>query len=131
MKDSIIRTGITEAVTHAAGVPFEYGVMDCCKFAASVVQAQTGTNPMENFPYASEEEAREIVRRHGTMLGLVTAVLGEPSDTFGEGDVVLVNIPRIGDTVGVMGREGVLLKTQSGVIKVKPHRLIAGWRICR
>ena len=37
------------AVEAAKGIPFQWGVHDCCHFSATCVEAMTGTNPLTPF----------------------------------------------------------------------------------
>lgn len=71
--------------------PFEWGVSDCCQFAADVVLALTGTDHRAAFPqYGSREEAEAIIAQHGGMVGLLSSVLGEakPVARAMRGDVI-------------------------------------------
>lgn len=59
--------------------PLEWGVWDCCQFAAECVLVQTGVDHRAAFPlYASETEALEIVADHDGMGGLLSSLFGPP-----------------------------------------------------
>lgn len=40
---------LSDYISSKRGEPFEYGVNDCCMFAAGAVEAMTGVDPMEEF----------------------------------------------------------------------------------
>jgi len=40
---------LSDYIASKRDEPFEYGVNDCCMFAAGAVEAMTGENPMEEF----------------------------------------------------------------------------------
>lgn len=59
--------------------PQEWGVWDCCQFAAECVLRTTGVDHRAAFPaYSSEEEARAIIAGFGGMPALLSSVLGAP-----------------------------------------------------
>lgn len=73
--------------------PFEWGVHDCCTFAADVVQALTGVDPMMAFrgTYLGQLGAARLLREHGGLMMLAANLLGNPvpAKRAGRGDVVL------------------------------------------
>lgn len=73
--------------------PFSYGE-DCCQFAAAVVEAVHGYNPMARFEYYDQETAEAIVEQYGSLEAAMRAVLGDPIpvDTAREGDVLLIRM---------------------------------------
>lgn len=58
--------------------PFEWGVNDCCLFAADCVLAQTGRDPAAGWRgrYRNAAEAGRLVHRLGGMERMAGAVLG-------------------------------------------------------
>lgn len=87
--------------------PFEWGVHDCCRFAAGAVEAMTGRNRMDHFAYSTELGAARLIQRAGGLEVLLRETLGEPLPSLGQaqrGDVVLADLES-GPTVGVfLGR---------------------------
>ena len=57
--------------------PFAWGENDCCTFAASAVEAVTGHDLADGLRgHRSVQEAAEVLRKHGGVVGLATARLG-------------------------------------------------------
>lgn len=57
--------------------PFDWGVHDCCLFAAGGVQAITGKDFAADLRgYKSQQEAYAIVARYGSIEAMVTSLLG-------------------------------------------------------
>lgn len=54
------------AISAALSRPFAWGSHDCCTFAAGVVKAMTGVDPMKGLHgYRSEAGARRVLAREG------------------------------------------------------------------
>ena len=75
--------------------PFEWGVHDCCTFAALAVQVQTGQNVNVTRPYKTIRGALREIKRLGKIPDYQTAltnVLCEPSSarTAHRGDLILM-----------------------------------------
>jgi hypothetical protein len=82
----------------------DYGEHKCALFAADCVRAITGIDYAE--PYRDRARTvAQVLAGHGSLVGLVTAILGEPIEPSfaGRGDVVVANVPTLegGDSVGV------------------------------
>jgi hypothetical protein len=73
--------------------PFTWGTNDCAIFAADCVHALTGCDvALPAFrKHATERQAARVLKRHGGVLGIATAALGQPvpATTASVGDVVL------------------------------------------
>lgn len=72
---------------------FEWGVFDCCLFAADCVQALCGVDPAEQYRgYAGARQALRVLDRAGGVGLIATRALGFPQrlDTARVGDIVLV-----------------------------------------
>jgi len=83
--------------------PFEWGVHDCCRFAAGAVIAVTGEDPMHAFDYRNELGAARLIKQAGSLETLLLDTLGPPLPAVsfaGRGDVVLADLEN-GPTVGV------------------------------
>lgn len=110
---------------------FQYGVIDCCLFAARMVQASTGVDYSKKFKYSSQSEAEQIIDSYGSITAMLTDLLGDPSSDYGDGDPVLLNLPKIGETVGIFCDGKVFVKCKSGVMKITANNIIRGWAICQ
>lgn len=84
--------------------PFEWGIHDCCTFAADCVLAMTGVDQMAGYRggYKTAVGAARKLAKAGGMEAAITAELGGSIDpAFAQrGDVVCFNSP-LGDTCGV------------------------------
>ena len=110
---------------------FKYGDSDCCQFVSHVLLELTGKDYIQKFGYDTEGAAEQILAEHGGLEGLVSYALQEsPSDNFGDGDPVIVELPIIGQAMGIkLGNEVVCL-TQKGMTKVSARYIFRGWKIC-
>lgn len=75
--------------------PFQWGVQDCCLFAADAVQVQIGVDPAEPLRgrYATELQAARLLHAAGGVEGIARQVLGDPLPApllACQGDVVMV-----------------------------------------
>ena len=95
---------INSVLQEWADKPFKYGTSDCCQFVGAVIEAMTGSNPVRQFQYETEAEAKALIAKYGSLDALVTSVLGEPmppedsmpgyvlSIDLGESTMLAVNI---------------------------------------
>ena len=110
---------------------FTYGSKDCCQFAAHVAEVITGHNYVAQFAYASKAEADQLITPHGSLDGLVRPVLGEPSADLQDGDPVLVDMPIMGQAMGVkLGKNAVALY-DARMIQIASRYWTHGWSLCR
>ena len=110
---------------------FEYGDSDCCQFVAHVLFELTGKDYIEGFGYNSEKGADEILAKHGGLESLVSfALQAFPSEDFGDGDPVIVNLPIIGQAMGIKFGTEVICLTEKGMTKVSDRYIEKGWSIC-
>jgi hypothetical protein len=86
-----------DAIDAKRFAPFQWGVNDCCLFAADVVLAMTQTDIADTVRgmYEHAAEACALVRAAGTVEDLATERLGLPMESLNfaqRGDVVSVEI---------------------------------------
>ena len=111
---------------------FEWGVHDCCLFAADAVQAMTGQDLAQGLrgSYSTEAEAEGVLANLGGVAALVTARLGEP---------VLPTMARPGDVglVEIAGRQSLAVcigqhwqAPGPDGLRVLPRRVVLqAWRV--
>ena len=82
-------------VAAAMRRPFEWGVHDCCTFAAACWQARTGQAVLGALQWQSEAEAQALLAELGGLRAAVAGLLGEPGPALlcAQGDVVLAVDP--------------------------------------
>jgi hypothetical protein len=119
------------AVIHARFTqPFAWGIQDCCRFPAACVEAVTGVDPMATLEYATEAEARRIIRAGGGLPKMIAARLGkevlpalaQPGDVGlylqGKRHAIAVN-------VGQWYAPG-----PDGLVVLDPAVMTRAWRVC-
>lgn len=101
--------------------PFAWGTHDCCRFAARVVAAMTGHDPMAAAyagRYQSADDAATLMASGGGLGALLAGTLGAPLPSLASarrGDVVLA---AIGDheTVGILADARIAAQGPDGVV---------------
>jgi hypothetical protein len=109
---------------------FSYGDADCCQFVSSIIIHMGGPDYSAGWCYNSENDASEIIKKHGSLLGLAIHILGTPSEKILDGDPVLCNIPTIGEVMGVYFDKSVICLTAKGMTRIKTKYIIHGWSVC-
>ena len=76
-------------------MPFQWGQVDCCMWAADVVQSLTGFDLAHDVrgKYSSAKEAAQLLAKFGGVIGLANSRLGASSSVkmASIGDIVLLN----------------------------------------
>ena len=79
-------------IKERQNLPFAWGANDCTTFAADCVEALTGVKHLPDLrDYASELQAARLLKKHGGVVGIATAAMGQPVNVLqaNVGDVVL------------------------------------------
>lgn len=108
---------------------FNYGDADCCQFAAFIVKELTGRDYAADFQYNTEQEADNIISGCGDLKNLIVAILGNPSDELKDGDPCLIDMPIVGQIMGIKLGSQVVALTQKGLIRVQDRYLVCGWSV--
>lgn len=111
---------------------FEWGKLDCCLFAADVLQKLHGVDYAEQWrgKYSSYFGAVRMIAPHGSLAGLVSSVFGEmqPPLLARRGDLVIAAMPE-GDAVGIADGTGAMFMAAKGLVRV-PIKMCRGcWRV--
>lgn len=117
-------------VNDRAGQPFEWGVRDCCLWAADAVLAVTGHDPAAPLRgvYSSALQAGRVLR--GTSIeALAEQALGEEivPALAQAGDVGLV-VSDEGPALVVQGGDAWLAQAAVGLAVVRPDAVLRAWR---
>ncbi len=74
------QTRLHECITAAQALPFEWGVHDCCLFAADCVHVITGVDHAASFrgKYSTALGAQRVITERGGLVAFLTEQLGEP-----------------------------------------------------
>lgn len=111
--------------------PFEWGVLDCCLFAADCVEAVTGVDPAADFrgSYDSKAGAYRLVSRLGGFRAMAGARLGAeiPVAMAQAGDIGFVGDDSAGSMV-VCGGAHWLGISEAGVAWVPVSDVVIAWR---
>jgi Domain of unknown function (DUF6950) len=128
------------AISAVAARPFQWGAHDCCTFAADIVKAITGRDPMKAMRgYKSEAEARAFLKQKGWpgVYRALYAVLGKsvPVAQAQRGDVVFAKLE--GASFAMQSGAGICLGKVSafpgdvGLVFVPTHKVSKAWPIGR
>ena len=74
---------LNEYINSVKDTPFEYGVHDCCTFAAGVIKSMTGVDIMEEFrgTYQDQASAAKVIKEkcvQGSLFETIVEKLGPP-----------------------------------------------------
>jgi hypothetical protein len=120
---------VVSAVNSWKRRQFKYGDADCCSFVAHVASELTGEDYRKHITYKSEHEAYGIINDNGGFEALMDSVFkvkGYPKD----GDPCLLQLPLIGEIMGIKYGDGVVCITKSGLAKVSDRYILKGWNLC-
>lgn len=112
--------------------PFEWGVHDCCLFAADAVLAVTGHDPAADLrgTYSSELGAQRVLRRWGGVAGVAIARAGRvvPVALAQPGDVGLSLHDPARPALAVWGGSAWHAAAPLGLVVVPPDAVVRAWR---
>lgn len=115
--------------------PFEWGVNDCCIFAADWVRLVTGRDPAQALrgEYSDEAGAAEVIDEFGGVANLVSMGVGsEPLPnvaTAQRGDVVLFESGN-GPALGICaGEKFAAVRPVGGVGYFSMRHAVTAWRV--
>jgi hypothetical protein len=117
-----------------AGAPFQWGVNDCCVFAADAVLAQTGRDLAIAWRglYDDELSAEVVLLAFGGVAKIATEALGVALPlvtTAQRGDVVLF-VSGSGPALGVcVGDKFAAIRREDGVGYFSMRHAITAWRV--
>ncbi|MGJ8518010.1 DUF6950 family protein [Carnimonas bestiolae] len=118
-------------IQQCLDAPFQWGVFDCCTFAANCCVQICGIDPIEQYRdrYSSELGAKRlIVSLHGSMPAIWDASFHRIEPQYAQrGDVVAFNGPQ-GLTVGVIWGNGIYSTAEDGVCELQETPIMA-WRV--
>lgn len=124
---------LTAYLKERADRPFEWGVNDCCIFAADWVRLVTGRDPMGYWRgYSDEAEAHHLIERGGGLARMVTEALGLALPTVAtaqRGDVVLFESGN-GPALGICaGEKFAAVRPVGGVGYFSMRHAVTAWRV--
>jgi hypothetical protein len=127
---------LINAVETAQLIEFNYGVHDCCLWAAHCVDEMCGTEHvkaiLERFHYTDEASADAILAAGGGLETLVTEFLGESVGRrmAAPGDVVLAKDMEDSYIIGVVVGHGVVAPAKGGGLVSLPYRsILKTWKV--
>lgn len=112
--------------------PFEWGVHDCCLWAADCAQAVTGNDPAAALrgTYSTRDEAYAVIAGFGMLGDVATALLGpEVSVLLAQtGDIGLIEDDAGQEALAVYMGGPWLAAQPSGLVVVPSHQVTRVWR---
>lgn len=124
------RERLQAELAAADGQRFAYGTTDCCQLAARCVTAITGVDHLPKFGGYDRRRAKEILRAHGGLAGIVSHALGPPGppNHAREGDVVMGRIAGR-DAVGICLGYSCAFPTRRGLARHALALMTASWPV--
>ena len=125
------QSSLAELVAQRMAAPFEWGVNDCCIFAADAVRAMTGRDPAADAHcYSTALEAAQVVRKLGGLAEIAaTRAGGEevPPLMARVGDVVLGKLDR--ECLGICTGETWHAPSACGLVAAPMSTALRAWRV--
>lgn len=121
-----------EYIREATCRRFQWGVHDCCTFAAQWIERLTGRNPMADIPiYASDAEAEDFIAGAGGLVELWSGVLegyAVPCEPI-RGSIGIVRMANGHEIGGIRSEERWVFLTDAGIkaMTIPSERVIAAW----
>ena len=113
-------------------MPFSWGTNDCCTLACDAVLAMTGHDPAEGLrAHRSAQEAAEVLRAHGGVLGLANDRLGPAivPALAQVGDVAMATLDGR-DTLVICAGSGWVGPGADGLVWIEQAAASHAWRAC-
>lgn len=135
--------GLEACLAERVARPFEWGIHDCCMFAADCVLACTGVDPAEDLrgTYSDIDGALEVVAEHGGLPAIAAARLGPeiapalaqvgdvavlPAMPRHEGDPIVQAFPHM---LAVWSGAMWLAPWETGYVALPAESALQAWRI--
>ena len=115
---------------------FEYGINDCCRFAAGAVLAMTGIDVMAGISYSNRVGALRVLREFGGLEAAAHSIMARHGFPEIEvlraqrGDMIIADLPK--PCVGILGTDGwngMFLSAEGHIIGVPLDQCRLAWRI--
>lgn len=120
------------------GTPFKWGENDCCLFACDAIAVLTGIDPAaKSFrgKYTTALGAGRLLKKSGGVEGVAAKQcqkhgFDEVPVAFAQrGDVVLIDLPGIGDTLGICTGVSSVFPGEEGLVENPTLLCRKAWRI--
>lgn len=125
------KVAVRETMLEYASDPFSWGVLDCCQLLQKWLK-NYGNRLQQRFFYASEDDAEGIINSANGLENLVTKILGVDSvgvEFLDVGDPVLVDIPVMGNMIGVFNGNHAIIKLKQRAVLIEGQRILKGWHL--
>jgi len=121
---------LPEILEKYRALPFEWGTMDCCIFAANVVRDLTGVDVAEDLrgTYNTKFGAAKVILPYGDLQGLLVERFGVPRPAVlaRRGDFVLGPVPE--PALGVCTGNRAVFKSDGGLVALPLARCYRSWK---
>lgn len=131
-----MRDRVPEILAGLNGRRFRWGVLDCCMFAAEVLEQLHGRDFATDWrgKYRSHAGALRLIEQHGGLEPILTEILGTPVPplTVRRGDPVLARDSgrfHDGEAVGIADGRLAVFMTSDGLMTLPLARCAMGWRV--
>lgn len=120
-----------EAIYAHLGRAFDWGVNDCCLFAARVVDAMCDSQYEQKIleKYTDEASALAFIAEYGSLANAVSSIIGTPAQGRAHrGDVVMIHVNER-DVLGICVGRDIAIKSTGGVDYAPRSLAKVFWRI--
>ena len=123
---------LTDFIESKSAASFQWGVHDCCLFAADCVEVITGHDYASQLRgrYKNGREAQEVIKEYGSMEEMVSALLGASCEVAfaHRGDVVMFDTSD-GPALGICCGKQSVFAGRTGLVYHSTIKCSAAWRI--
>jgi hypothetical protein len=118
---------IADYIAQTRYLPFQWGVCDCCMWAAGYVKDATGTDPMADLrgAYDSAFTARQVRMRHGGIVAMTGVRMG----FLPAGRDVVIAEWRGQTLAALMIGDLMFLKSPKDVLMTRDYKVLKGWAV--
>lgn len=120
---------LSDYIASKRDEPFEYGVNDCCMFAAGAVEAMTGENPMEEFVGSYKTLAGSVRALKNIGEGSLEATLDTKFDEVEIGRAQRGDLAFFDGSVGVVLGGFAYFVTDEGLERISRDYWDKCWRV--
>ncbi|HRP88318.1 MAG TPA: hypothetical protein PLS34_12495 [Gammaproteobacteria bacterium] len=130
------RAQVPEILAGFNGLRWRWGVLDCCMFAAAVLEQLHGRDFAAGWrgKYRTHARAQRLIEERGGLEAILTEIFGPPVPplTVRRGDPVLARDPdrfHDGEAVGIADGRLAVFITSDGLMTMPLSRCAMGWRV--
>jgi hypothetical protein len=122
---------LSEYIQSKKNQPFEYGVNDCCLFAAGAVEAVIGENPIPEFIGAYDSLKTSIKALKSIGAGTLEKTMDEKFTEIQIGYAQTGDLAFHDGSIGVIIDADAMFVSDDGLVRVSRDKWTKTWRVGR